>query len=59
MTIENGHALVRNVDAAESDIERTTVAKLREVYRLPDAGEKPSPESEGSQSLAARQRTAG
>jgi hypothetical protein len=27
--------VVWNVDAAESEIERTTAARLREVYRLP------------------------
>jgi hypothetical protein len=37
VAIENGHALVRNVDPAESEIERTTVATIREVYRLPQA----------------------
>jgi len=39
VAVENGKALVRNVDPAESEIERTTVATLREVYRLPDAME--------------------
>ncbi len=33
--IEQGRALVRNVDAEESDVERTTMAKFREAYRLP------------------------
>jgi hypothetical protein len=33
--IEQGRALVRNVDPEESDVERTTVAKFREMYRLP------------------------
>jgi hypothetical protein len=33
--IELGRALVRNVDAEESDVERTTMAKFREAYRLP------------------------
>ena len=37
VTIEKGQALVRNVDAEESDVERTTVEKLREAYRLPAA----------------------
>ena len=36
VTIEKGHALVRNVDAEESDVERTTLAKFREAYRLPE-----------------------
>ena len=53
MTIENGRALVRNVDPAESDVERTTLAKLREFYRLPDAGENRARKSEGSPNLAA------
>jgi hypothetical protein len=38
ITISNGRAVVRNVDPAESDVERTTLTKLREFYRLPDAG---------------------
>lgn len=37
VAVKNGHALVRNVDPAESEIERTTVAALREVYGLPEA----------------------
>ena len=37
VTIENGHALVRNVEPAESEIDRTTVATLRGVYSLPEA----------------------
>ncbi len=47
--LNNGSALVRNVDAAESEIERTTVAKLREAYRLP----------EGTRSVARRGRRGG
>ena len=35
--MDHGRALVKNVDPAESEIERTTVAKLREVYHLPEA----------------------
>jgi Aerotolerance regulator N-terminal len=35
VTIEKGRALVCNVDAEESDVERTTLAKLREAYGLP------------------------
>jgi hypothetical protein len=37
VVITNGRAMVRNVDAAESEIERTTLAKLREAYRLPQS----------------------
>jgi len=37
VVINNGNALVRNVDAVESEIERTNVAKLREAYHLPQA----------------------
>jgi hypothetical protein len=36
VTVQNGRALVRNVDPAESDVERTSLQKLREFYRLPD-----------------------
>jgi Aerotolerance regulator N-terminal/von Willebrand factor type A domain len=35
VTMKDGSALVRNVDTAESEIERTTEVKLREFYRLP------------------------
>jgi hypothetical protein len=45
VALENGQALVRNVDPAESQIERTTVATLREVYRLPEARKKPAREA--------------
>jgi hypothetical protein len=51
VVIENGRALVRNIDAAESDIERTTLAKLREAYRLPQ-GTKRDSRREGPDSLA-------
>ncbi len=37
VVVDNGRALVKNVDPAESEIERTTIAKLREVYHLPEA----------------------
>ncbi len=47
--IEKGEAIVRNVDVLESDVERTTFAKIRETYRLPD-----SPASDtGKHSLSA------
>lgn len=49
MRIEKGEAIVRNVDVLESDVERTTFAKIRETYRLPD-----SPASDtGKHSLSA------
>ncbi len=35
VVLESGRAVVRNLDPAESDLERTTAATLREVYRLP------------------------
>jgi hypothetical protein len=49
---DNGRALVRNVDVAESEIERTTVAKLREAYRLPQATKSDSREDDEPGSLA-------
>lgn len=36
VSVSDGRAVVRNVDPAESDVERTTAAKLREFYRLPE-----------------------
>jgi hypothetical protein len=36
VVLHSGRAVVRNVDPAESEIERTTAANLREVYRLPE-----------------------
>ncbi|HKI20579.1 MAG TPA: hypothetical protein VKA15_22005, partial [Isosphaeraceae bacterium] len=53
VAIENGRALVRNVDPAESEIERTTVATLREVYRLPEAKENQPREQRAAATLAA------
>ena len=50
--INDGRALVRNVDAAESEIERTTVAKLRETYRLPQATQSDSRAEAGPDTLA-------
>jgi hypothetical protein len=35
VVIDRGRAVVRNLDPAESDFERTTPATLREAYRLP------------------------
>jgi hypothetical protein len=52
VVVTNGRALVRNVDAAESEIERTTVAKLREAYRLPQ-GAKNDQHADEPDSLAA------
>lgn len=34
MVVKDGHALVRNVDPTESELERTTEATHRRVYRL-------------------------
>jgi hypothetical protein len=35
VAVENGKTIVRNLDAAESNLERITPATLRDVYRLP------------------------
>ena len=51
VVLENGNALVRNVDPAESAIERTTVAALREAYRLPAAKSDP-PRGPGTSTTA-------
>jgi len=53
VVINNGRALVRNVDAAESEIERTTAAKLREAYRLPQGTKSDSRDEDGPDALAA------
>jgi hypothetical protein len=53
VTVENGHALVRNVDESESEIERTTVAQFREHYRLPEVTKTVAAEDKGPDSLAA------
>ncbi|MFI5454523.1 MAG: BatA domain-containing protein [Isosphaerales bacterium] len=53
VAIDNGHALVRNVDPAESEIERTTVATLREVYRLPEANDNKPRAQQATATLAA------
>ena len=52
VTVVDGHAVVRNVDSAESEIARTTVAQLRENYRLPEVAKTIAPDEEGSQNLA-------
>jgi hypothetical protein len=52
VTIENGHAMVCNVDASESEIERTTVAQLREHYGLSGVTKTVVPEDKGPESLA-------
>ena len=52
VTLVDGRALVRNVDPAESDIERTTVAQLRENYRLPEASRTNSHDEANLQNLA-------
>jgi len=51
--LSNDRALVRNVDAAESEIERTTVAKLREAYRLPQGTQSDSRDEDRPDTLAA------
>jgi Aerotolerance regulator N-terminal len=53
VTLANGRAVVRNVDSAESDVERTSVAKLREFYRLPEPVPSASPDQSRSEGLAA------
>ncbi len=53
VTIQNGRALVRNVDPTESDVERTTLAGLREFYGLSDTGASNPDESERPPNLAA------
>jgi hypothetical protein len=52
VSVKDGRAVVRNVDAAESEIERTTAARLREVYRLPQ-GHKDDRRQEEATALAA------
>ena len=52
VVIDKGRALVRNVDTAESEIERTTEAKLREAYRLPQATKSDPGPDDGPDSLA-------
>jgi hypothetical protein len=52
VTTTDGRALVRNVDAAESDVERTTLPKLREFFELEGAAEK-TPNQDRPESLAA------
>jgi Aerotolerance regulator N-terminal/von Willebrand factor type A domain len=49
--LNNDRAVIRNVNAAESEIERTTIAKLREAYRLPERGKITSPEEAGQAAL--------
>jgi hypothetical protein len=44
VVIHGEQAVVRNLDPAESELERTTIATLREVYRLPV----PRPEARAS-----------
>jgi hypothetical protein len=52
VVIDNGRALVRNVDTAESEIERTTQAKMREAYHLPQATMNDPGADDGPDSLA-------
>ena len=51
--VENGRAVVHNVDTAESDVDRTSLAKLREFYRLPEPASSTSPERSLSEGMAA------
>ncbi len=53
VTMKNRHALVRNVDASESEIERTTVGQIREHYRLAGVIKTVSREDTGPESLVA------
>ena len=51
--VDNGKALVRNIDPTESDIERTTANHLREVYRLPQSKESGARADRPPETLAA------
>jgi hypothetical protein len=53
VTVRDGRAVVRNVDAAESEVERTTAARLREVYRLPQGRQDDRRREEEAPALAA------
>jgi Aerotolerance regulator N-terminal len=53
VNVQNGRALVRNVDPAESDVDRTSLQKLREFYRLPEPTSNASHEQAIPESLAA------
>ena len=53
VSVKDGRAVVRNVDAAESEIERTTAARLREVYRLPQGRKNDHRQEEEATALAA------
>jgi hypothetical protein len=53
VTALNGRAVVRNVDSAESDVDRTSLAKLREFYGIPEPTPSTSPEQSLSEGLAA------
>ena len=53
VTVVDGHAVVRNVDPAESEIARTTVAQLRENYRLPEVA-KTVPDEEAPRTWRSR-----
>jgi hypothetical protein len=53
VTVANGRAVVRNVDPAESDLERTSLAKLRGFYRLPEPASTKLPDQSPSEAPAA------
>jgi hypothetical protein len=58
VVIDGERAVVRNIDPTESETERTSIATLREVYRLPvprpedqASDQDPEPSLPGSQRL--------
>ncbi len=53
VSVKDDRAVVRNVDAAESEIERTTAARLREVYGLPQGRQNDRRQEEEATALAA------
>jgi hypothetical protein len=57
VVLDSGRAVVRNLDPAESDLQRITPATLREAYRLPvpHAAQRP-PDAELTDSLSGSQR---
>ena len=59
VTMENGHALVRNVDAAESEIERTTVAAAPRELSAPRGRQNRLTRGRGVGEPGRRRRTAG
>jgi hypothetical protein len=53
VVVENGGALVKNVDPRESEIERTTAEKLREFYSLPEGQSTKQDDENAAETLAA------